>query len=91
MKDVFDLLKSDEVKTFQKLKWGGGPVAIFGGLAEMNNTNKSTWELHVMTVDKLIGQILPICIIASIASILYVRDLAGLGKATMPLPGIPDP
>ena len=66
-------------------------MPIFWGLAEMSNSNKSVWELHVIKVDKLIGQILPICIIASILSILSVRDLAGLGNAPMPLPGIPDP
>ena len=62
-------------------------MPIFGGVAEMNNSNKSVWELHVMKVDKLIGQILPICIIASIASILSVRDLAGLGNAWSVLDG----
>ncbi len=31
-KDVLDLLDSDEVKTFGKLKWGGAPVSFFMGL-----------------------------------------------------------
>ena len=90
-KDVADLLKTDEVKTFQKLKWGGGPVSMFWGLAEMNNSNKSVWEVHVMKLDRLIGQILPICILASIVSILSVRDLAGLGNPPVSTLGLPDP
>ena len=46
-----DLLKTDEVKTFQKMKWGGGPVAMFWGLVEMNNSNKSKWEVHVTKME----------------------------------------
>ena len=89
-KDVYDLLKSPEVKTFQKLKWGGGPVSMFWGLAEMNNGNKSGWETHVKYLDQIVGQILPVCILASIACILSVRNLAGLGSPPSPLPGLPD-
>ena len=89
-KDVSDLLKSPEVKTFQKLKWGGGPVPIFWGLAQMNNGNKSAWEAHVIRVDKIVGRVLPICIVISIACILSVCNLAGLGSPPLPLPGLPD-
>ena len=88
--DVSDLLKSAEVKTFQKLKWGGGPVKLFWNLAEMNNGNKSAWETHVHKVDRVLGQILTSSIIVSIACILSVHNLAGLGNPPMPLPGLPD-
>jgi hypothetical protein len=89
-KDVNDLFKTAEVKTFQKLKWGGGPVKFFWGLAEMNHDTKSGWEAHVIRVDKIVSTILPPCIVISIACILSIRDLAGLGSAALPLPGIPD-
>jgi hypothetical protein len=89
-KDVSDLLKSDEVKTFLKMKWGGGPVKFFWGFAEMNNSNKSVWDAHVIKIDRLVGQIFPMCILISIICILSVRNLAGLGNAPVPLPGLPD-
>ncbi len=65
-------------------------MKLFWGLAEMNNRNKSAWEAHVHKVDRMIGQIIPVCIVASIACILSVRNLAGLGDPPMPLPGLPD-
>ena len=89
-KDVSDLLKSDEVKTFQKMKWGGGPVKFFWGYAEMSNSNKSGWETHVTKVDRLMGQIFPVCVVISIACILFARNLVGLGDAPVQLPGLPD-
>ncbi len=89
-KDVSDLLVSEEVITFKKMKWGGGPVKFFWGYAEMNNVNKAAWEKYVIRLDKLIGQIFPVCIVASIACILFVRNLAGLGDVPFPVPGIPD-
>ena len=39
-KDVMDLLDSDEVKTFKKLRWGGGPVPIFYGMGKVTKSVK---------------------------------------------------
>jgi hypothetical protein len=89
-KDVTDLLKSPEVKTFQKLKWGGGPIIFFWGFRQMTNGNKAAWEAHVLRVDKIVGRVLPLCIVISVACILSVRNLAGLGTVVIPLPGLLD-
>ncbi len=89
-KDVTDLLKADEAKTFQKLKWGGGPVKFLWGFAEMSNSTKSAWEAHVVRIDKPVSQIFPVTILISVTCILFVRNLAGLGEVPLPLPGLPD-
>jgi hypothetical protein len=65
-------------------------VKFFWGWAEMNNSNKSMWEAHVIRIDRLVGQIFPVCIVISVACILSVRNLVGLGDAPQPLPGLPD-
>ena len=72
------------------MKWGGKPVKFFWGFAEMKNSNKSVWEDHVTKIDRLMGQIFPICILISIICILSVRNLVGLGNPQVPLPGLPD-
>ena len=45
--DVMELLADSDVKTFQLLNWGGGPIKIFFGLAVVTNKNAKAWSMLV--------------------------------------------
>jgi hypothetical protein len=88
--DVADLLKSKEVQTFKKLKWGGGSVLLYRGLVSISNGNSKAWTEHVNFIDRWLNIVYPICCTISVGCILGFQDLAGLGSAPMPTIGLAD-
>ena len=89
-RDVLDLLDTEEVKTFKKLNWGGGPIKMLFGTRLMHNQNVDNWVKWVERIDNIAKLAFPIAITATIASILAVPNLVGLGSAPMPVLGVPD-
>jgi hypothetical protein len=84
-------VQSDEVKTFKKLRLGAEPVSVMMGLVVVDNTNSATWAAHVKRGNEALKCVLPFCLVISIACILGVGSLAGLGSAPMPVLGSPVP
>jgi hypothetical protein len=89
-RDVRQLLESEEVKTFKLINWGGGPVRMLFGTCSVSNANVDAWARWVERVDGIARLVFPITITITIASILAVPNLAGLGSAPMPALGLPD-
>jgi hypothetical protein len=89
-KDVNDLLESEEVKTFKKLRWGGAPVKAFLGLVVVTNQNDRAWKLHVDTLNNRFNLAFAVLLTISVGCILGVQDLAGLSNPLLPSIGIPD-
>ena len=89
-KDVLQMLESDEVRAFKLLNWGGGPVRMFLGARVMSNANVDSWAKWVERVDGMAKLVFPVAIAITIASILAVPNLVGLGSAAMPALGLPD-
>ena len=89
-KDVMDLLDSDEVKTFKKLRWGGAPVKAFLGLVVVSNQNDKDWKAFVDLLNRRFNLIFVILLVISVGCILGVQDLAGLPNPPVPVIGLPD-
>eukprot|EP00291_Cryptomonas_curvata_P009097 CAMPEP_0172190890 /NCGR_PEP_ID=MMETSP1050-20130122/23372_1 /TAXON_ID=233186 /ORGANISM="Cryptomonas curvata, Strain CCAP979/52" /LENGTH=835 /DNA_ID=CAMNT_0012865829 /DNA_START=620 /DNA_END=3127 /DNA_ORIENTATION=- len=89
-RDVLQMLESDEVKAFKRINWGGGPVRMLFGMRIMSNTTVDSWVWWVELVDGIAKLVFPIAITITIASILAVPNLVGLGSAAMPALGLPD-
>lgn len=79
------------MKTFKKLRWGAEPVSVFMGLAVVGNDSSAAWTAHIQRVNRALKFVLPVCCSITIACILGVRDLAGLGSAPMPVLGAANP
>lgn len=82
--------QSEEVEAFKKLRWGAEPVSVFMGLALVANDSSAAWTAHIQRVNRVLKFVLPLCCSITIASILGVRNLAGLGSGPMPVLGTPN-
>ena len=89
-RDVLQLLDADEVKTFKKLNWGGGPIKMLFGTRLMTNQNVDGWGKWVERIDNVAKNAFPVAIAVTIASILAVPNLAGLGAGPVQVLGTPD-
>ncbi len=74
--DIKDVMESEEVKTFKKLRWGAGPVRLFYGLAYVDVSNEKAWKEHVERIDDWFRLIFTICVTISVGCILGVRCAA---------------
>jgi hypothetical protein len=91
VRDVTDLLESEEAKTFKVLRWGGTPAKAFRGLIEVNNQNDRAWKLHVDAVNRRFNLVYSVLLTISVGCILGVQDIAGLPSAPPgPVIDLPD-
>lgn len=60
------------------------------GLVVVTNQNSAQWTKHVDFVNRVLKWALPLCCSVTIACILGVRSLSGLGSAPAPVLGSPD-
>ena len=61
------------------------------GLVVVTNQTSAAWTQHVERVNGALKLVLPLCCAVTIACILGVRSLSGLGSAPTPVLGSLDP
>ena len=65
-------------------------MLVLCGLVVVTDSNSAAWADHVRDVNRVLKAALPTCIAVTIACLLGVRSLAGLGSGPTQVLGAPD-